>query len=123
MAKTRRAKPRKPGITELLQRADMVYQGALAVIRKNGIVRAKTEVAAVDLPAYKKASRKVGIANQEIIAYAKAHATLKKTHLIRAVALEFPTASVAEIRASLPGQKPATVGIQTRWAREGRFSK
>lgn len=39
------------------------------------------------------------------------------THLIRAVAVQFPNASVAEIRAALPNLNPSTVGIQVGRAR------
>lgn len=113
-----------PGVAEMLKRADLVFQGALAVIKKNGIVRAREEPLGGDLvPTYKKGTGKTRIAPPvpEIVAYAKGEGKgLKKTHLIRAVALAFPTASVAEIRASLPDQNPATVGIQTRWARTGK---
>lgn len=41
----------------------------------------------------------------------------KATHLIRACALQFPDASVAQIRAALPQLNPGTVGIQVGRAR------
>lgn len=119
--KKRRGKPllREGPMAELYREMDRVYNGALEVIARHPVVG----VGVSDDPdppraAYKKAPRLTSAALPEIAAYARTHHDLKLTGLIRAVATEFPKATVGEIRASLPDLNPSTVSIQVGKARK-----
>ena len=112
--KAKRSTLRNGAMAEMFAEMDRVYEGALEVIRRHPVAGVKDD--AQPRAAYKKAPRLAAAPSPEIVAYAKG-SPLGKTGLIRAVALAFPQATVAEIRASLPDLNPSTVGIQVGKAR------
>jgi len=91
---------------EMAAKMDAAYLGALDVIKRAGVVKVIDEVKVA--PA---------VASGPLAAKAKQLEGKGKCEVIRTLALAFPDASVAQIRAALPGVNPSTVAIQVRKAR------
>jgi hypothetical protein len=119
--KAAKKKATRPGFRYGLpaERADImdkIYDGALAIIRKHGGASAEMPDDVVRVRG-KSPARTAAAVSGPLADAAKKLAGKGKCEAIRSLALGFPDATVAQIRAAFPDINPSTVAIQVRKAR------